>query len=287
MIYKKVAIFLFIIFSMLPTQYTFAQTQNVGIIPSNIWYSKDPFQEGDKIKIYTVVYNTDPRELSGTVIFFDNNVFLGKTDFSIAGKSTNDVSVSWTVTAGDHTIFAKIENAKFLISSGKYEDVYLAENQTNESKKTVIKKEIVDLPNNIANKVSDSTSSVSNVVQTVKDNTPPFITKTLDYTAGSLENIRIDVGDILSSKKENVQKEIDVLNNTKTDTEKDIMLDNTTIKEKIQSPETTNFALKPFKYVELFFLTIFLFIFKYMILFYGLIILILFLILRFLWRLIF
>ena len=45
---KKIVIFLFIIFSVFPINNIFAQTQNVGIIPSNIWYSKDPFEEGDK-----------------------------------------------------------------------------------------------------------------------------------------------------------------------------------------------------------------------------------------------
>ena len=178
--YKKIIIFIFLIFSIFPFKNIFAQTQNVGIIPSNIWYSKDPFEEGDKIKIYTVVYNSDPRELSGTVIFFDNNIFLGKGDFSIAGKSTNDVSIDWTVTSGDHTIFAKIENAKFLISSGKYEDVYLAENKTADSKSSVTKKELSSLSNNLTDQIANVASSVSDINQNVKNSTPPIVLDTIN-----------------------------------------------------------------------------------------------------------
>ena len=55
-----------------------AQSSNTGFVPGNIWYSKDPFEEGDKVKIYTFIFNPDSRELSGTVIFFDKTVLLGK-----------------------------------------------------------------------------------------------------------------------------------------------------------------------------------------------------------------
>ena len=118
MTFKKVSIVLFLIFSLFPIQKIFAQNSNTGFVPGNIWYSKDPFEEGDKIKIYTFIFNPDARELSGTVIFFDKTVLLGKKDFIILSKSANDISIDWTVTAGDHTIFGKIENAKFLISKG-------------------------------------------------------------------------------------------------------------------------------------------------------------------------
>ena len=134
---KKVGIFLILIFSIVPIQSIFAQVPNVGFIPANIWYSKDPFQEGDKIKVYTLVYNPAERELSCTVIFFDNTTLLGTKNITVSAKSVKDASIDWTVTAGEHVIFAKIENAKFLISKDNYEEVYLAENKTEESKRSV------------------------------------------------------------------------------------------------------------------------------------------------------
>lgn len=290
MVFKRVSIFLFLIFSIIPIHNTFAQgSNNVGFIPSNIWYSKDPFQEGDKIKIYTLVYNPDNRELSGTVIFFDNTVFLGKKDFKTSAKSVKDISIDWTATFGEHVIFAKIENARFLISKDKYEDVYLAENKTEESKRKVSKKIITDLPDSILNSIANSTP-VSDVQELIKNNTPVFVTKILDNTINSLENIRTNADTSLENKKEAVKKEIDILNKTNSNPSDDSFEEETKvkfIKEKLNNAQNINNIIKPFKYIELFFLTIFLFIFKYKILFYSLLVIIVFLILRFIWRLIF
>ena len=109
----------FFVFSFISIHKSYASL-DAGFVNSNIWYSQDNFTEGDKIKIYTVIFNPDSRQFSGTVSFFDKTVLLGKKNFSISGNGVNNVSIDWTVIAGDHTIFAKIENSKFLISDGKY-----------------------------------------------------------------------------------------------------------------------------------------------------------------------
>src|ERR1035437_2096929 len=100
---KYILILSFLILILFPLYKISAQTSNVGFIPANIWYSKDPFEEGDKIKIYTLVFNPDSRELSGTVLFFDDTVFLGKQDFVVPAKGVKTISIDWTVIAGDHT----------------------------------------------------------------------------------------------------------------------------------------------------------------------------------------
>lgn len=249
-----------------------AQSSNTGFVSGNIWYSKDPFDEGDKIKIYTFVFNPDNRELSGTVIFFDKTVLLGKKDFTVSAKSANDISVDWTVTAGDHTIFGKIENAKFLISAGKYQEVYLAENETEKSSRTVSKK--------IVSKTTDTTgTSVSDIAKTIQEKTPDFIIKPITSSVDILETFREDLNTSSENKKEELKNEIKELDNPNLTVK--LSKDNTTIKT------DTNSFLKPFKYIQIFFLTIFSFIVSNKILFYGLILVILFFILRFIWKKIF
>lgn len=291
MTFKKISVFLLLILSLIPTSLIFAQSSNVGFIPANIWYSKDPFEEGDKVKIYTLVFNPDDRELSGTVVFFDNSTFLGKKDFKASPKSVKDIYIDWTVNAGNHTIFAKIENAKFLISKDKYEEVYVAENKTAESKINVAKKIIADLPEKVIDSVSNS-APVTGIQKTIGDNTPAFVTNTINSTTNFLEDIRESSKNSLENKKESVQKEIDVLDKMKIDKEAKFNEDGTikkgeTVKEAVKSTETKNLALKPFKQAEYFVLTIIAFIFKNKVIFYGLIVLIIFWILRFIWRLIF
>jgi hypothetical protein len=160
---KKAGIILFLIFSLFPTQNIFAQNKNTGFVSGNIWYSKDPFEEGDKVKIYTFVFNPDVRELSGSVIFFDKTTLLGKKDFTIPAKGADDVSIDWTVSTGDHSIFAKIENAKFLISKGNYEEVYLAENETEKSTSSVSKKIVA----NTLSQIKDNKDSIISVIQKI------------------------------------------------------------------------------------------------------------------------
>jgi hypothetical protein len=272
MILKRIGIVLFLIFSLLPIQKLLAQVSNVGFVPGNIWYSKDPFEEGDKIKIYTFIFNPDVRELSGTVIFFDKTVLLSKKDFIIPAKTANDVSVDWTVTAGDHTIFGKIENSKFLVSKGKYEEVYLAENETEKSSRTVSKKII--LKSTDANSKTDNTTftPISDIKKIIEEKTPNFIIEPIISTTNSLETFRENLNITSENKKEELKKEIEAL--------KDV---------KITPKEKTNTSpfLKPFKYVEIFFLTIFSFISNNKILFYGIIIIVLYFLLRFVWKKIF
>ena len=274
---KKAGIVLFLIFSLLPVSEISAQTSNIGFVSGNIWYSKDPFEEGEKIKIYTFVFNPDSRELSGTVIFFDKTVLLGKKNFVIPGKTAEGVSIDWTVNAGDHVIFGKIENAKFLISTGKYEEVYLTENETERSSRTVSKKITYKLTD--TNNTDSVSTSVSDITKMIEEKTPDFITKPIVSTTNKLEEFRESIITISENKKEKVKNEIKVLNNPVTETK---------LQKGSSTPkETVSPLLKPFKYVELFFLSVFSYILNNKILFYGILVIMVFFILRYIWKKIF
>jgi hypothetical protein len=266
--FKKVFIFIFLVFSIFPFNLN-AQTANTGFVSANIWYSKDPLEEGDKVKIYTFIFNPDTRELSGTVIFFDKTVLLGKKDFVIPARGAEDVSIDWTVTAGDHTIFGKIENAKFLVSKGTYQEVYLPENETEKSSLSISKKIITKTTNTKNDTTGTSVSDIKNIIE---EKTPDFITKPIISTTNVLEEFRQDTTISSENKKKEIKKEIDVLNNTK----------NTVNSKKEVSP-----LLKPFKYVEVFFLSIFVLILGNKVIFYGLIVIVIFFILRFILKKIF
>ena len=289
MTFKKISIIIFLIFSILPINKIFAQIPNVGFVPGNIWYSKDPFEEKDKIKIYTFVYNSDERELSGTVVFFDKTTLLGKKDFTLGGKTAGDVSIDWTVSAGDHTVFGKIENAKFLISHGKYEEVFIAYNETEKSSRTVSKKITIGQTDNNTNSISNISdtisNSISNIKNTVEEKTPDFITKPINSTTNVLEEFRQNANITSDIKKEEIKKEIESLYSTKDISDKKVILDS---KSSLDSKTTLpTYIIKPFKYVELFFLTIFSYITNNKIIFYGVFIVLVFFILRFIWKKIF
>lgn len=124
----------FLVFS---THLAYAQSaaiRNIGFIPGNIWYSEDPFFAGNKIRVYTVVFNSSPNDLLGIIEFYDNSTLLGKKDFSLAGGGkTRNVWIDWMAKEGDHKISAKITNATLSIAGGKEESITLANNQTGEN----------------------------------------------------------------------------------------------------------------------------------------------------------
>ena len=276
MMSKKILIILFLILCTIPIK-TYSQSfSKAGFIPGNIWYSPDPFEEKDIIKIHTIVFNPEDKQFLGDVIFFDNDVFLDKKSFSVQAKEIKEVEISWTVTAGKHKIFAKIENAKLLLPNGKFEEIYIAQNKTEENIREVEKKIILKTinldPYSIIDNISiNSSESIQNIKNTIKENTPSFIVEPATLTANVIETIRSDISNISKVKKETIQNEIKAINitNQKNNTEKE------------------NKFIKPLKYLELFFFTLLSYIFNIKFIFYGILFIIIIFILRYFWRLIF
>ena len=103
-----------IILFFIQTQTVFAAEilKNTGLISRNIWYSKDPFYAGDKVRIYSIIFNGSDKDLRGRVNFFDNNSLLCTNDFaSLSGKIV-EVWCDWVPTSGKHAISIKIINPK-------------------------------------------------------------------------------------------------------------------------------------------------------------------------------
>lgn len=119
-----------------------AQTavENVGFIPSNIWYSKEPFFAGDAIRIYTVIYNSGVQDIAGTIVFRDNGASIGTSTFSIAKGRVQDLWIDWTASEGSHAISASIEGATTQLPSGEKVSVTVA-NATTGSREQVVEKD--------------------------------------------------------------------------------------------------------------------------------------------------
>jgi len=267
---KKFGIILFILLGFFVAEPLHAQTTSSGFVPGSIWYSKDPFEEGDKIKIYTFIFNPNKTEIKGTVNFFDKSVLLGKKDFLIGAESADDVFIHWTVTVGNHSIYAKIENAQIRNAKGVYEKVSLKDIQTKPSARTISKKitgtdakgEPVQTETEPAPKDS---ATLKNIQDTIYENTPAFISKPIITFTNSLENSRIAMHEASSQKKTEVQQDLDELGINK-------------------GLQESNIFLKPFKYLELFVVTLFTFVVGSQIAFYIALLILIFLVVRAIWN---
>ena len=276
MFYKKFSLFLFLILFLFPTGKILAQTTNAGFVPGNIWYSEDPFSEGDKIKIYTLIFNPDTRKFSGTVDFFDNSTLLGTKAFNVGATSTEDIYINWTVTAGSHEIYGEIQNAKFLTANGTYVDANLTQTETSKSSRTVTAKVVTQNITNGINSVNgafnSSINSIQNIGSTAKNIIPNVITQAFINTTNSIDGFRTNTSVMLQNAQDQTKNNINSLNNTKDTSTSSI---------------NSNDFQKPFEYVALFFLTILSFIFKYKLLFYIVVILLILYVLRYIVGLIF
>ncbi len=272
---NKIAI-AFLIFSafLLSVSFTHAQTQNIGFVKENIWYSKDPFQEGDKIKIYTLIFNPDSRQLSGTINFFDDMTLLGKKDFKLAPQTSQVINLDWTATAGAHKIFAKIENAKFFVAKDNYEDVYLKYDETDKSTRTALKNipipELPDIEQGFKDALDTTkvTDPIKNLADKVGDSMPDFLQKPLELVANQVENFRETVVGAATAQQEKVEEQIGVIKIAKSPAEE---------------AKAKTSVLKPFKYLELFLITLFTVAFEIKWIFYSISILFTLLIIRYIW----
>lgn len=117
-----------------------AKMQNVskaGISPAPIWFSQYPVYAGDKVKIYTALYNNSEYNISGELHFFNNKEFIDKTNFELpANSGNNDVWINWTALKGDIEIGVEIKS--LAIKDAKNNLVFDISLEDNESVKNKI-----------------------------------------------------------------------------------------------------------------------------------------------------
>ena len=255
-----------------------ASSPNTGFIQENIWYSNEPLVEGVGVQIHTIIFNSRTETLSGTVQFFDDQILLGKKDFSVAAGAVKDISIDWKVTAGDHAIYAEIINSKITTAAGKTETILLEQNKTGTSKRTVAKTIILkntstDISGNSSNQIVNALDSAGAFIQS---KTPDIIAKPVEAVASAVDAWRSQTGNALETQKIAAQKKVAA--DGKPTATIEVSKDGTKITPSGSALE------KPLDYVKLFFFELASYIFNHKILFYSLLALIIFWLLRFAWR---
>lgn len=201
---------LFVLFFLsLGAESAFASS-SAGFVPGQIWYSKDKFVAGETIKIYTVVWNAGPNPLSARVEFYDKSIILGARDIVVEKEKLEQVSIPWSVTAGDHAISAKIISSTVSVS-GKKESVVLDNRITTE--------DVVFVPASKAGQKSTDTTAVSSkdplknsltdVSKKVTEAIPLSVREPFMGVFSVTEKFRIEMHKTILASKARVQKEID------------------------------------------------------------------------------
>jgi len=244
---------------------------NAGFIPENIWYSKEPFYDGETVRIYTIIFNGSVYDISGSVEFFDNGNIIDETNFSLAsGGRVQDVWVNWKATLGTHTITAQITNVSADGPSGK-QAVVLDNVSTGKSERIVEPdpvivatrrgeqvQKIVDVSNQVSEKIE-------NAVTMANESVPEPIREGVSVGVGALEHFRAEQASQFQFAKENKLSEIKKFDTSTTT--------NAFVSKKIakSSDALPLVAQKPFAYVMLAILALLQYFFMWRVLFYGII----------------
>lgn len=189
---KKILIgSLWVIIGILPIA-TFAaedSVKNAGFVPANIWYSQDPFFGGDKIRIYTVVFNGSTEDIVGTVEFLNNGLVIGTTDFSLAsGGRARDAWVDWIAETGKNVTTARIVGVSAVGKDGKKRPITLANTETGQSERVVD----IDTDGDDIGDIDDldDDGDTVNDIDEIRNSTDPLKKDTDGDGTGDAEEIR-------------------------------------------------------------------------------------------------
>lgn len=278
--------------------------KNLGFLQGNIWYSKDPFYDGDKIRVYTAIFNSSVYDLLGTAEFYDNDKPIGKMDFSVAsGGKLKEVWADWQATLGNHKISARIVKAQISKVGTQTETIIIASAQTGADERLVDlspakKAELEKLEQ--SQKLTEeepiktefaTTATADKIISDAKNlfgtSTQEAAQKMLDFAFGKVEPAFTAINNFADSKaqkievkKEEIKKEIGRLSAKTPTTTPDVV--------GVATTSEAYFTLdSPFKSAYLFLLTILGLFFKYKVAFYLVSALFLYKILKFLYKIIF
>jgi hypothetical protein len=83
-------------------------TRGAGFAKDPIFLSRSPVTEGQSVRVYAVVSNTDTAAFVGSLVFYDGDSKIGSSDINLAAGATQTASVSWIPNAGAHQLNAKL-----------------------------------------------------------------------------------------------------------------------------------------------------------------------------------
>lgn len=253
---KYFLIFLFIFFTFGTRAFSASENFTAGFIPGPIWYSKTPLVDGEEVKIHTVVYNGDDKDLSTKVEFYDKSTLLGTRDVVVPKSEVKDVSISWVVTSGDHSIYARILSAS--VSSNETP-------KDNRSVKVSVKK-VDGVPVSSAQVVKKEVEDAKDKIDSIL---PGQFGDEVSKNVESLDTFRTETYTKIENEKVKTKDEIANIGKVPKSPEDKKLLDGTD---------------KPIAYIKLFLLSVAGFLFSNKIVFYIACGLALFLFLRYLYK---
>jgi len=280
---KKYFIFFILIYLISTNTVLAAAVTATGLIPGQIWYSKDVIVEGDTIKIYTAVWNNTSSVLSAKVEFYDQNVVLGVRDVVVQPSQLKEADVSWKVTSGDHTITAKIISPNVTVS-GKKESI-VVDNTSTEASRRFVPVVIKTINGEAATSSDVIQSQIDKATSSIEDILPNSVSEPISKNMNIVSKWREDTLSKVLSAKETTKESLNLLSQDQKNANAKANLSKTSTGTVSSNKAPVEDATKkPIAYIRLFFLSVLSFLFGSKLVFYSAIVLIIFFIGRAIYR---
>lgn len=190
------SIFVFIFF--LTPIFAIAEVTSAGIPKDLIWFSKSSLYAGDTVNVYTVVYNSTPYQLAGTMELRDSRRVLGKQEFTVGPSGASEVVViPWKVTSGNHNLRMFVTNGVFTFNGKTIANVGVTHVQSGQIELFTELPSVADPQVSVAPIMassggkSASSSLISSIDVQVVEHVPQAIISTAVPVLGHLEQFRI------------------------------------------------------------------------------------------------
>jgi len=83
-----------------------------GFATQSVFLSKNPVTEGDTVRIYAIVSNTDTATFAGSLAFKEASAVIGTSKITLAAGAAQTVSTAWKPLAGNHIITATLQTTE-------------------------------------------------------------------------------------------------------------------------------------------------------------------------------
>ena len=210
-------------------------TSYIGFVNASLWFDKELFFSGDKVRIYTTLANSTEADFKGTVEFFDNKNFIGSSSVTLERQGGFQVVwVDWVPTEGEHIVSVSITNPIIITEDGEQALSYDSE-PSYEISRFVDTDTDGDLIGNtididddndgildvddeepliarkIANPQEDIPEETKEIIETLKEvasSTTPKIIAGIESVKNTLDNFRKETGKVITKQIQEVKEKI-------------------------------------------------------------------------------
>jgi hypothetical protein len=136
--FPRTVVLLLVLLFCSPATATIAAAATAGVPVVPIWFSKDPFNEGDAITIFAPLYNSTQYRFSGTFVLRDGTTTIGTQPFVIAADGASRIfAFPWKATSGTHAFSVTVVGGEFLSSDKSFVDLPITMEMTEVLKRFV------------------------------------------------------------------------------------------------------------------------------------------------------